>query len=361
MAPSHLEPHPLGPRTNTKTNTTLRGLPWHRFSPSSSRQQPPRPMWHLLRDLVLPPPAARRAGEQTLPRRPVDTIPALFPTVTSSDLIQRSNCGRLNEDDFLAAIHRLPTRKIRNSLISAGGPGGDILKYSDTIAYKQLCTEREAFLIEKAAVRGLTPKLLCRLGRRADSDDDIRWQTRGVLLELADPFVISDLASPAGRLDASRQAAKLVSDLHALGIVHGDIKPDNLVISRNHNPSPNTDTDNKPPSLRVQLIDFAHAFIPDEDARRWRRGYSLGYVSPKRLREKALGRLLPPTEADDLFALAITIYQIWYGTDPRETIYTPVQEDDWCRWVDITSVIRDEGLLALVRPALEDGGVGVKD
>lgn len=98
------------------------------------------------------------------------------------------------------------------------------------------------------------------------------------------------------------QAARALSHVHARGVLHGDIKPANLILTRRG---------------LLKLVDFGVALVPAED--RGEPAASLGtpgYLPPgQRLRP-----LDPPDARNDQFALGVALHQMLYGRKPGEPI-----------------------------------------
>ncbi|KAK0612393.1 hypothetical protein B0T17DRAFT_648482 [Bombardia bombarda] len=363
--------------TSTSTSTSTSPPP----PPLPSPTHPKSPQCHPFPSNSTPQPQPQPTNTTT------NTIIPLFPTLTASDL---PPSRLLDEDALLSAIRKLPAKRRAAAVISRGGPGVEILAYSNCIAYKRACSEREARLMELASSstksskdgRQLAPRLLCRVKRRIKIKTEDGWQHRtmtcGILMELARPFDLNTgtahrLKSDDERKRVSCEAVELVRGLHGMGMVHGDVKPENFVVALPTADAPRLLVDPKTDGQvrewegepRLMLIDFAHAFrVSDDDgegddARAWRKGYSDGYVSPARLREEErMGRLAPPAEGDDLYALAVTLWRIWGGDVEGEGW---LGKDGRCSWGRVRAVVKDDEVLGVIRGGLEGGGVVIED
>lgn len=104
-----------------------------------------------------------------------------------------------------------------------------------------------------------------------------------------------DAASAASIQDMLRKLLKALSYLHSQGILHRDIKPDNLILNSQGDPV---------------LIDFGAARDADSSSPLTKIG-TQGYSPSEQL---AGGRKLTP--AADLYALGATFYQLITGTQP---------------------------------------------
>lgn len=128
------------------------------------------------------------------------------------------------------------------------------------------------------------------------------------------PYIVTELVEgapldqvlAANRLDASarmevaHQILTALEAIHALGVVHRDVKPTNIVVA----------TEGR---VHAKLIDFGIAKKLGEQSRLTRMGVALGspaYMSP----EQASGQ--PLTPASDLYSLTVVIYEMVLGTPP---------------------------------------------
>ncbi len=90
------------------------------------------------------------------------------------------------------------------------------------------------------------------------------------------------------------QAAEALTALHQHGVVHGDVKPANLILDRNG---------------RVVLVDLGSSSVPTTEAPR---GGTPGFRAP----EIAAGA--PADRSSDVFGLAATAFTLLTGAPPTE-------------------------------------------
>ncbi len=102
---------------------------------------------------------------------------------------------------------------------------------------------------------------------------------------------------PEQALRLFREAVAGVAEAHRAGLVHRDLKPDNVVL----------DLGESPPRARV--MDFGLACLEASGAPRGGVG-TLGYCAPEQLRGQ------PPTPAADVFALGVLFYELCSGRPP---------------------------------------------
>lgn len=113
---------------------------------------------------------------------------------------------------------------------------------------------------------------------------------------------------PSGR-DLIDPLIQLVARLHDLGIVHGDIKPDNVLYCRGDS--------------KLRFCDFGAAA---KEGGRYPMARSTSYCSAYR---EFLSRQVPLVKADDLYATGITIWELYTGQEafraglPNSDIISP--------------------------------------
>jgi serine/threonine protein kinase len=139
--------------------------------------------------------------------------------------------------------------------------------------------------------------------------------TEYIVMELLEGETLARRLSVAGPLDVhgalrvAEQTADVLEKAHALGILHRDIKPDNLFL---------TDL-GQPPFVKVLDFGLAKFDVPGGKELTVT-GTLLGtpaYMSPEQLRESKHA-----TELGDLWALAVTLYKTLTGRLPFEAATT---------------------------------------
>ena len=148
------------------------------------------------------------------------------------------------------------------------------------------------------AVSGLSP--------RAASLVPAAGLDRGIVMEYLGGGDLVSLAgsSPRCWVPLAVQVARAVDDLHGAGIVHRDLKPRNVLLGSGDVP---------------RLIDFALA------AR-------IGGVAPRgggTAAYRRSGRFEGADAADDVYALAVLVYELWFGALPFGRHPTPQARNNW--------------------------------
>jgi serine/threonine protein kinase len=118
---------------------------------------------------------------------------------------------------------------------------------------------------------------------------------------------VSSKFSRIDRLEIIDQLCGLVSRLHENGVLHGDIKPSNLLLC----------SDGK-----LRLCDFAEAAV--KGANHTPRASSTQYTSPSRCRSITIS---PLSINDDLYATGISIWEIYTVCIPFDGIEEDLIED----------------------------------
>lgn len=146
-----------------------------------------------------------------------------------------------------------------------------------------------------------------------------RWMLKGKVAGFVTPLATSLQVSPGvrdlpailgctgTRDEIILRLPEFISGLHAKGVLHGDIKPDNLVLD--------TDSD------RLYLIDFGEAMLTSE--LRCPVVYTVPYAHPILTRGDPHSESESPLSAQcDLYSVGITMWQLYTGKRPYD------REDD---------------------------------
>lgn len=170
------------------------------------------------------------------------------------------------------------------------------------------------FLREARAVSLLSHDNIVRVFRVGS---DV-WQgqpLRYFVMELVEGHNAHELAAmlPEGLSEEStlrivERAACALSYAHSRGVIHRDVKPDNILISSR--------------DQSVKLVDFGIARIldPDQDMDSHRdttegaRVGTLAYMSPEQL------RAMPTTSATDVYSLGLSFFELVTGLPPMELV-----------------------------------------
>jgi serine/threonine protein kinase/Tfp pilus assembly protein PilF len=136
----------------------------------------------------------------------------------------------------------------------------------------------------------------------------------------ADPYPMPDRLRRGpyleGVLRLAVQLAEALAFIHGRGVLHGDLKPSNVLMT---------------PSARPMLLDFNLAW----DARRGtpRVGGTIRYMAPEQLRalaDKAAGRRQVIDARSDLFALGVILYELATGVPPFGLVAAGLSEEQAC-------------------------------
>ncbi|MDD5542656.1 MAG: sigma 54-interacting transcriptional regulator [Acidobacteriia bacterium] len=103
------------------------------------------------------------------------------------------------------------------------------------------------------------------------------------------------------RLELAIEICRALSYIHARGYVHGDLKPENIVVS----------SDGKGESPSLKILDFGLARTFDE-ASRQKLGGTLAYLAPETLQGQSMNL------RSDLYALGVVFYQLFTRQLPFE-------------------------------------------
>jgi serine/threonine protein kinase len=120
------------------------------------------------------------------------------------------------------------------------------------------------------------------------------------------------------------QVGSALEHAHELGIVHRDIKPDNIIISKDN--------------TNATLVDFGIALTQEDVDRLTSDGYVIGtpgYMSP----EQTNGKLLDGRS--DLYSLGITLYETLSGHLPTAADYQSLSDDNEAIPPSFDNLIKD--------------------
>jgi hypothetical protein len=173
---------------------------------------------------------------------------------------------------------------------------------------------------------------------------DGTWSVEGFTMIRETPLNVMAI-DPVWRLTLMHGMISCVLALHARGIVHGDIKPANMLFC----------SDSK-----VRLCDFAEARPLNENPADWEGTVTVNYTSPHRCQTWPDSRDLPPVVEDDLYALGLSIWELHTGTVPFDGVY----EDDIRTALKAgqtvnVSEVTDEAVRAVISGYLRYGGARV--
>jgi len=209
------------------------------------------------------------------------------------------------------------------SRIATGGMG-EVWRAEDTVLDREVAVKvlkheyaddpvfRARFVAEARHAAALVHPNVASVFDFGELVDDDGTGTRPFLvMELVPGQPLSGLLRGGEPMPADRaseivaQAADAIAAAHALGIVHRDVKPANLLVT---------------PDGQVKITDFGIARAGD-GAAITQTGQIVGtphYISP----EQAEGR--PASEASDIYALGVVLYECLAGQRPF-TRDTPIQ------------------------------------
>ena len=166
----------------------------------------------------------------------------------------------------------------------------------------------------------------------------------GFIMDLETPLEVKTV-KPDQRRFLMEQMISVVLALHRKGIIHGDIKPANMLLCSDE---------------KIRLCDFNEARRFNEDPDSWEGEATDNYMSPLRCRKWPDMWAIPPTIEDDLYALGLSIWELFTGKVPFENEYM----DDFLsalktgQTVDVSEV-KEEDVKGIICKYLRYGGAKI--
>ena len=126
----------------------------------------------------------------------------------------------------------------------------------------------------------------------------------GFVMDIATPISTPGAVPPSQRRSIMHQMISIVERLHGKGIIHGDVKLENMLLDNQGS---------------VRLCDFGEGRYIDEDERMWNGASTMHLNSPNRLQRARQSRRdpPPPTVEDDMYGLGLSIWQLHTGEIPH--------------------------------------------
>lgn len=187
----------------------------------------------------------------------------------------------------------------------ADGVRGAMKVVHDAGGWQASALRNEAFVLARTACPDV-PRLL---------DQDLDAERPALVLQWRDGEQIWTVArrlrgrtGPADRLTLLRllaATARAYGDLHAAGVLHGDIQPRNLLA-----------TTADPPAVSIVDLGFADLLAPGLRDRRHPRGGVEGFQAPELVGEQ--GTVWRHTPASEQYALGCLLYELMTGSAPHD-------------------------------------------
>jgi serine/threonine protein kinase len=166
----------------------------------------------------------------------------------------------------------------------------------------------------------------------------------GYFMDLETPLEPKTV-EPGQRRFLMDQMISVVLALHRKGIIHGDLKPANMLLC----------SDGK-----LRLCDFAEARRVDDDLDSWEGATTVNYLSPLRCVNGPEGWEPPPTIEDDLYGLGLSIWELFTEKPPFEDVYMDdiINSVKTGQTVDVDEV-EDVEVREIIRKYLRCGGAKI--
>lgn len=129
----------------------------------------------------------------------------------------------------------------------------------------------------------------------------MEYAEKGVVMDIA-PHSVSEPLSDSRCRKVFKQLAEAVDHIHKSGVVHRDIKPQNLLLSKDNT---------------VKLIDFGNAiFVPDTIS--YSSTGTPAFMAPELLKKVPQSQAQCSPTSVDLWSMGVTLYCLTYGHLPFE-------------------------------------------
>lgn len=188
---------------------------------------------------------------------------------------------------YHARSHHPIEREVAVKVLSSNASGG----------------RRDRFVAERRTLANFNHPHIAQIYDAGIIEDDRPW----VAIEYVEGRSITRYAREhqldwRRRLDLLLQVCDAVQEVHRKGLIHGDLKPSNILISE----ATSTPT--------VKLVDFGSVMIVDDRSGddTVRVETTLGYAAPERLAGDA------PSPESDIFSLGVLILEVLVGHHPLE-------------------------------------------
>ncbi|EGX48298.1 hypothetical protein AOL_s00080g423 [Orbilia oligospora ATCC 24927] len=172
----------------------------------------------------------------------------------------------------------------------------------------------------------------------------------GLVMEVGRPLIdsIKEITDESEKHRIKAEMIAVVERLHTkYNMVHGDIKPANFVVCKDN---------------EIRLCDFESARPADESSQIWEHLMDesiIGEATEQYYnKSRSQDDYVPPTKADDLYALAISVWELYTGKVPFEGIESGEEirsHHSTGQTVDLTEV-QDDETREWIRGILREGG-----